>query len=98
MAPVLAPEVRQAWLTAGDWVVANWPNLAIAAALAAFAWWSLRRAARKVDQILHTDPPERDPKWGSNTDLLLDAALAYYGPAGLQRLSDAVNDAREETP
>lgn len=94
----MTPEVRQAWLNAGDWVVANWPNLAIAAGLLAFAWWSIRRAARKVDQILHTDPPAIDTQPGTDTDLLLDAALAYYGPAGLDRLLNDIHEAREEKP
>lgn len=98
MAPVLAPEVRQAWLTAGDWVVANWPNLAIAAVLSAFAWWSIRRASRRVDQILHTDPPAIDAKWGIDDGLLLDAALVYYGPAGLQRLLNDITQTRKEKP
>lgn len=49
-----------------------------------------------VDQILHTDPPAIDTQPGTDTDLYLDAALAYYGPAGLDRLQDAVNEAREE--
>lgn len=92
----MSAEVRQAWINAGDRVVANWPNLVIVAALGAFAWWSIRRAVRKVDQILHTDPPVIETRPGTDTDLLLDAALAYYGPAGLERLHDAINDIREE--
>ena len=43
-------DLHAAWLTAGDnlqpighWLASNWPNLTIAAALAAFAWWSIRR-------------------------------------------------------
>ncbi|MFD9276842.1 hypothetical protein ACFWD7_06065 [Streptomyces mirabilis] len=49
-----------------------------------------------AERILHTDPPAIDIQPGTDTDLLLDAALAYYGPAGLQRLHSAINETREE--
>jgi len=89
----MTPEVRHAWLTAGDWVVANWPNLATAAVLSAFAWWSIRRAVRQVDQILHTNPPAIDSQPGTDTDLLLDC-IAIAGD--LLRTNDT--DTREEKP
>jgi hypothetical protein len=89
----VTPEVRQAWLNAGDWVVANWPNLAVAAALGIFAWWSIRRAARQVDQILHTDPPAIDTQPGTDNDLLLDC-IAIAGD--LLRTNDT--EARKEKP
>jgi hypothetical protein len=51
-----------------------------------------------AQRLLHTDPPAIDTQPGTDTDLYLDAALAYYGPGGLDRLHDAVHEAREETP
>lgn len=56
-------DVYGAWLTAGnnlhqavEWAAANFPNLAVAAVLAVFAAWCIRRALRnashKVDAIL----------------------------------------------
>lgn len=102
----MSPEVRHAWLTAGDWVVANWPNLAIAAGLLVFAAWAIRRSIQALrgadrivaDAILRTDPPAIDTQPGTDSDLLLDAALAYYGPAGLDRLRAVINQHRKEKP
>lgn len=50
----MTPEVRQAWLNAGDWVVANWPNVAVAAALGIFAAWSIGRALRGANETVAT--------------------------------------------
>jgi hypothetical protein len=57
-----------------------------------------RNDRRAAWRLLHTDPPAIDTQPGTDTDLYLDAALAYYGPAGLDRLQGAINEAREETP
>jgi hypothetical protein len=81
-------------------------NAAIAAGLLVFAAWAIRRSIRALrgadrivaDAILRTDPPAIDTQPGSDSDLLLDAVLAYYGPAGLQRLHNAINQHRKETP
>jgi hypothetical protein len=51
-----------------------------------------------AERILRTNPPAIDTQPGTDTDLLLDAALAYYGPAGLQRLHNAINQHRKEKP
>lgn len=48
-----------------------------------------------AERILRTSPPRRETQPGTDDDLLLDAALTYYGPAGLQRLRDAITDTRE---
>jgi hypothetical protein len=84
-------------------------NAAIALAGLTFGLWAIRwsiRAARQAGdyrsrgdrraawRLLHTDPPAIDTQPGTDTDLYLDAALAYYGPAGLQRLRAAINDHR----
>jgi hypothetical protein len=42
----------------------------------------------------HRPTPER-PEPGTDIDLYLDAALAYYGPAGLNRLSNAIHQTGE---
>ncbi|MFI6560344.1 hypothetical protein [Streptomyces sp. NPDC050534] len=50
------PDVYAAWLTAGNnlqpvgaWLGNNWPNVAIAAGLLAFAVWSINRAISDDD-------------------------------------------------
>jgi hypothetical protein len=83
----MSPEVRHAWLNAGDWVVANWPNLAIGVTAVAIvcAIWRIRpgddyrsRNDRVAAQrTLRTDPPRETPAPGSNDDLL-DACNAIY--------------------
>ncbi|MFE4671053.1 hypothetical protein [Streptomyces sp. NPDC056723] len=86
------------------------PNWAIALVLigisgAIFCALQVRRSLREPlerDQILaaapfHTDPPRIETEPGTDTDLLLEAHFIYHGPAGLQRLRDAINEAREET-
>lgn len=57
----MTPDLYGAWLTAGtnlqpagDWVVRNWPNLAIAVALAVFAAWSIGRALRDANTRINT--------------------------------------------
>ncbi|MFE2485981.1 hypothetical protein ACFXGR_22325 [Streptomyces mirabilis] len=49
-----------------------------------------------AERTCRTNPTSEQQTPGTDTDLLLDAALAYYGPAGLERLHDAINDIREE--
>jgi hypothetical protein len=51
-----------------------------------------------AERTLRVNPPSEQQTPGTDSDLLLDAALAYYGPAGLQRLSDAINQHRKEKP
>ncbi|WP_405883573.1 hypothetical protein OG747_36345 [Streptomyces sp. NBC_01384] len=78
-------------------------NAAISAGLLTFAAWAIRRSIqtlRGADQIVadairHTDPPAEQQAWGTDNDLLIDAALAYYGPTGLDRLQNAINQHRE---
>jgi len=102
----VSPEVRHAWLTAGDWVVANWPNLAIAAGLLVFAAWAIRRSIHALrgadrivaDAILRTDPPAIDTQPGTDTDLLLDCIAIAGDHTGFQRLRDAIHDTRKEKP
>jgi hypothetical protein len=48
-----------------------------------------------AERLIRTDPPAIDTQPGTDTDAYLDAALAYYGAAGLQRLRGAINDTRE---
>ncbi|MET7923138.1 hypothetical protein ABZT43_03915 [Streptomyces sp. NPDC005349] len=69
------------------------PNWAIAAGLAAISGAifyvlrlgsvlreSLDRARITAAAILHTDPPRIETEPGTDTDLLLDALIAYYEP------------------
>jgi hypothetical protein len=49
--------------------------------------------ALDVELLLHTVAPV-----STDADLLLDAYLAYYGPAGLDRLRAAIDQTREEQP
>jgi hypothetical protein len=51
-----------------------------------------------AERTCRTTPTSEQQTPGTDTDLYLDAALAYYGPAGLQRLHDAVNQTRKEKP
>jgi hypothetical protein len=51
-----------------------------------------------AERILRVDPPSEQQTPGTDSDLLLDAALAYYGPAGLDRLHNAITDSRKEKP
>jgi hypothetical protein len=51
-----------------------------------------------AERTLRVDPPSEQQTPGTDSDLLLDAALAYYGPAGLQRLHNAINQHRKEKP
>lgn len=102
---VMTVDLYAAWLTAGNnlqpvgaWLGARWIGLTVAVVAAGVAWWALRRASRQVDQILHDEPAEPDTEWGVRDELLLDAHLAQYGPAGLQRLRDAIEQARKEKP
>ena len=95
-------DLYEAWLTAGnnlqpvgDWIGAHSVWIVAAAVAAGAAWWALRRASRQVDQILRDEPAEADTEWGVRDELLLDAHLAQYGPAGLQELRDAINQTRK---
>jgi hypothetical protein len=101
----MTPDLYGAWLEAGDrlqpvgdWLGRNGINLAVAVVLFAFAAWAIRRslrdASRRVDDILADRPEPRQP--GTDDGLLLDAYLAYYGPAGTQRLRDAIDQHRKE--
>jgi len=99
------PDLYGAWLTAGNnlqpvgaWLGRNWIWLGAAVVAAGFAWWALRKASRQVDQILRDEPAQPDTEWGVRDELLLDAHLAQYGPAGLQRLRDAIDQTRKEKP
>lgn len=79
------------------------PNWAIAAGLVAisgaiFIALRVSRAHQVIAAILHTDPPRIETQPGTDDDLLLDAHLAYHGPAGFDRLLDAIDQTREETP
>ncbi|MGW0626480.1 hypothetical protein [Streptomyces sp. NPDC002758] len=49
-----------------------------------------------LERILRATPPTEQQQPGTDTDLYLDAALTYYGPAGLARLHNAINQHREE--
>ena len=74
---------------------------ALWAVVAAVLAWQIRQALRGADQIVadaisRVDPPAEQQAWGTDNDLLLDAALAYYGAAGLERLRGAINQHREE--
>jgi len=99
------PDLYGAWLTAGnnlqplgDWLIGHWIGLTAAAVAAGAAWWALRKASRQVDRILRDEPAEPDTEWGVRDELLLDAHLAQYGPAGLQRLRDAIEQTRKDMP
>ncbi|WP_405888805.1 hypothetical protein OG762_36555 [Streptomyces sp. NBC_01136] len=75
--------------------------LALMTGIAALAYQAITRALRSADQVVadairRTDPPAEQQTPGTDNDLLIDAALAYYGPAGLDRLHDAINQHREE--
>ncbi len=72
------PEIRQAWLTAGDWVIANWPWIATAFA-AAIAWWAIGQCLPGGDyrsrndkaaawRLLCDNPPNRETQPGSDAD------------------------------
>lgn len=63
----MSADLYTAWLAAGDWVAANWPNLAIAAGLAAFAWWSIRRGLRDRHHL----PPAPDNLAPVDDELLI---------------------------
>lgn len=49
-------------------------------------------------RILRLDPPAVETQPGRDIDALLDALLAYHGPAGLNRLRDAIHQHRKENP
>jgi hypothetical protein len=80
------------------------PNWAIAAGLivisgAIFIALHVSRAHQVIAvAIRHTDPPRIETKPGKDTDLLLDAYLVYHGPDALDRLLDAIDQTRKETP
>ena len=53
----MTPDLYGTWLEAGDnlqpigdWIVRNWPNLAVALALIAFAVWAIRWGLRDDDR------------------------------------------------
>jgi len=88
-------------------------NAAIWLVCCTFAAWTIRRtirAARRVgdyrsrnDQraAWHATRLEHRPEPGhpgTDTGLLIDAYLTYYGPAGLDRLRDAIEQHRKEKP
>ncbi len=99
-----------AWRTAGtnlqpvaEWLADNWPYLAIGVTAAAVIWvfgWRPGRDDQRTrnDRVAaqRVSPPTEVQAPGTDSDLLLDAALTYYGPAGLQRLHNAINEARKE--
>lgn len=77
------------------------PNWAVAAGLAAIAGaiffaLHIRRAQATVAAILRTNPPLIETKPGSDSDLLLDAYLAYHGSDALDRLLEAIDQHRQE--
>lgn len=78
------------------------PNWAIAAGLAVisgaiFIALHVSRAHQVIAAAIHhTDPPRIETQPGTDDDRLLDAYLAYYGPAGLQRLRTAIDQTRKE--
>ena len=95
------PDVYAAWQTAGDnlqqadaWLAANWINVAVAAALAAFAWWSIARAINDDDtrprskrQAQLMAGHEAQPDWDRQRDL-----------ATCNNILAATDSARKETP
>ncbi|WP_405673157.1 hypothetical protein [Streptomyces sp. NBC_01530] len=77
----MSPEIRQAWLTAGNWVIANWPWIATTIA-AGFATWAIRRCLTGDDyrsrndkaaawRLLCDDPPNEETQPGTDSDDLL---------------------------
>ncbi|MCX4809052.1 hypothetical protein OG601_47040 [Streptomyces sp. NBC_01239] len=93
------PDLYAAWLTAGNnlqpvgaWIGRNWIWLAAAVVAAGVAWWALRRANQQVADALRDEP---DDKWGVRSELHLDAHLATYDEAGLQKLRDAIDQHRK---
>ncbi|MGW1744513.1 hypothetical protein ACWCRD_02625 [Streptomyces sp. NPDC002092] len=99
------PDLYGAWLTAstnlqpvGAWLAANWGWLTAAIAAAAFAAYTIRRAVRRasrtVDQIL-AEPSAEQQQPGTDSGLLLDCIAIYSDREDLQRLRDAINQARK---
>lgn len=73
----MTPDLYAAWLTLGDrlqpaghWLAATWPNLAIATALGAFAWWSIRRGLRDPHHDRIPAAPDNQPP--TDTDALIE--------------------------
>lgn len=80
------------------------PNWMIAAGLivisgAIFIALRVSRAHQVITAAIHhTDPPRIETQPGRDTDLLLDAYLIYHGPDALDRLLDAIDQHKKETP
>jgi hypothetical protein len=58
------PDVYAAFRTAGEWAARNWPNLALAALLAAFAALCIRHACHDLaaaNRRINTALAEHDP-------------------------------------
>lgn len=101
-------DVYAAWLTAGetlrpygDWIIANWPWLAVAAGALLAVWavaWSCRddyRSRNDRQQALmraHLGRPEPATP-GTDNDLLLDCRAAY---GNCDELTALVNDIWKE--
>ncbi|MEV6696282.1 hypothetical protein AB0M68_03840 [Streptomyces sp. NPDC051453] len=86
----------------------NWTVAAVLTVIAGAIFYVLRLRSVLRESLdrgrivafapLHTDPPRIETEPGTDTDRLLDALNAYYEPAGLERLGDAINQTRKETP
>ncbi|HEY9370416.1 hypothetical protein [Streptomyces sp.] len=76
----------------------NWMVAAVLTVISGAIFIALRvsRAHQVIAAILHTDPPRIETRPGTDDDRLLDAYLAYYGPAGLDRLRAAIDQTRKE--
>lgn len=68
------------------------PGAAYCACRAIAAWRGTDQRTRNdramAQRLLHTDPPAIDTTPGTDNDLLLDAHLAYHGPAHATRKED----------
>lgn len=101
----MSPEVRAAWLNAGDWVAAHWTGLAalaVAAAVLLVLCWAFRgddyrtRNDRRQAAWLTVCEGRPEPgEPGSNDGLYLDCVAIYDDCHDLDRLR-AIDQHRKE--
>lgn len=101
------PDLYDAWRTAGNWVAANWPWLALAVGIA-LGIWAVGRAVRGDDYRTRNDKraawlavcegrPE-PPQPGTDIGLYLACIAAYGDSDELDRLRNAMEQHRKENP